>query len=460
MEATQCFYKSRIYSLIIEILSTTIGNMIPVILSGGSGTRLWPVSRESYPKQFCEFFDKSFLRSSIERVREVGDPWVVTLSSMAELTKRALAESGFDANSIVLEPMAKNTAPAIALMCHVLQMKGLEKEIVGIFPADHYMSQPQVLIEALKLAQKEAANKKVVTLGISPYYAATGYGYIELETKPKTKQALSSYSVRAFVEKPKKEAAEKMIQEKRFFWNAGLFVFRVDHMIELFKAHLPQVWSKITEVKPDFTNAAYVYANIQPISLDYGILEKAKDLVCIPCDLGWSDVGSWDEVARLSEEVPTDSQAQVFLSEAENNFVYSTRAKVVGLAHVNDIIVIDTPDALLVTRKGESQQVKGLVEKMRHEKVIETSEHSFVMANWGKIETIDENVDFKIVKLTIDANSEAMLAPARYMVLKGEVDINQKKYGTSSHIALDSATLAVNRSALKAVLIEVTLKRG
>lgn len=460
MEATQCFYKSRIYSLIIKILSTTIGNMIPVILSGGSGTRLWPVSRESYPKQFCEFFDKSFLRSSIERVRELGEPWVVTLSSMAELTKRALVESGFNPNSVVLEPMAKNTAPAIALMCHVLQSKGLEKEIVGIFPADHYMSKPEVLIEALKLAQKEAADRKVVTLGISPSHAATGYGYIELEAKPKSQQSLASYPVRAFIEKPKKEAAQKMVVEKRFFWNAGLFVFRVDHMIELFKSHLPQVWSKISEVKPDFSNAAYVYANIQPISLDYGIMEKSKDLVCIPCDLGWSDVGSWDEVARLSEEVPTDSQAQVFLSEADNNFVYSTRPKVIGLANVNDIIVIDTPDALLVTRKGESQQVKGLVEKMRHEKVIETSEHAFVMANWGKIETMDENRDFKIAKLTIDANSEAMLAPARYMVLKGEVEITNNKYGASSHITVDTPTVMVNRSAHKAVLIEVTLKRG
>lgn len=435
-------------------------DMIPVILSGGSGTRLWPVSRESYPKQFCEFFDKSFLRSSIERVRELGAPWIVTLSSMAELTKRSLSESGFDPNAVILEPMGKNTAPAIALMCHVLQMKGLGNEIVGIFPADHYMSKPEILLEALKIAQKEAETNKVVTLGISPSHAATGYGYIELDAKPGAKQSLASYAVRAFVEKPNKASAEKMLHEKRFFWNAGLFVFRVDHMVELFKIHLPQIWAKITEIRADFSNAAYVYANIQPISLDYGIMEKAKDLVCIPCDLGWSDVGSWDEVARLSEEAPTDSQAQVFLNEAENNFVYSTRAKVVGLANVNDLIVIDTPDALLVTRKGESQQVKGLVEKMRQEKVIETSEHAFVLATWGKIETMDENRDFKIAKLTIDANSEAMLAPARYMVLKGEVEITQKKYEASSLVELETAATAVNRSAQKAVLIEVVLKRG
>lgn len=434
--------------------------MIPVILSGGSGTRLWPVSRDSYPKQFCEFFDQSFLRNSIERVREHGSPWIVTLSSMAQLTKRTLEESGFNPDSIVLEPMAKNTAPAIALMCHVLKTKGLGGEVVGIFPADHFISKPEVLSSALKIAAKEALGKKIVTLGIAPSYAATGYGYIELDVESPARDKVASYAVRAFVEKPDKAAAQTMVREGRYFWNAGLFVFQVDHMIELMKKYLPDVWTKITEIKPDFSNAAYVYANVQPISIDYGIMEKTKELLCIPCDPGWSDVGSWDEVARLSEEVPTDSQAQVFLSQAENNFVYSTRPKVIGLANVGDLIVVDTPDALLVTRKGESQQVKALVEKMRLEKVIETTEHSFALAKWGRTESLDETADQKISKLIMDAGSIAELSTATYLVVAGQVDVNGKSFARDSVFVLEASGSVENRAASKAVLVEVVSKKG
>lgn len=434
--------------------------MIPVILSGGSGTRLWPVSRDSYPKQFCEFFDQSFLRNSMERVREHGTPWIVTLSSMAQLTKRTLQESGLNPDSIILEPMAKNTAPAIALMCHVLKMKGLGNDVVGIFPADHFISKPEVLSSALKIAAKEALGRKIVTLGIAPSYAATGYGYIELDAKSPARDKIASYGVRAFIEKPEKPEAQKMVQEGRYFWNAGLFVFQVDHMIELFKKHLPEIWSKITEIKSDFSNAAYVYANIQPISLDYGIMEKTKEIMCIPCDPGWSDVGSWDEVARLSEEVPTDSQAQVFLSQAENNFVYSTRPKVIGLANVGDLIIVDTPDALLVTRKGESQQVKALVEKMRMEKVVEAAEHAFSLAKWGRTETLDETTDQKISKLILDAGAVAELTPATYLVVTGTVEVKEKSFSRHSAFVLESTSSVTNRAESKAVLVEVAAKKG
>ncbi len=433
--------------------------MIPVILSGGSGTRLWPVSRDSYPKQFCEFFDQSFLRDSLERVREHGAPWIVTLSSMAQLTKRTLLDSGFNPDFVVLEPMAKNTAPAIALMCHVLKMKGLENEIIGIFPADHFISKPEVLSAALKIAVKEAGKKKIVTLGIEPSYAATGYGYIELDANSPHIEKLTSFGVRAFVEKPNKTEALRMISEGHYFWNAGLFVFRADHMIELFQKYLPEVWSKVSEIKSDFSNAAYVYANVQPISLDYGIMEKTKEILCIPCDPGWSDVGSWDEVARLSEEVSTDSQAQVFLSQSENNFVYSTRPKVIGLANVEGLIVVDTPDALLVTRKGESQQVKQLVEKMRTEKVSETSSHFFSLAKWGRTEFIDETPDQKISKLILDGRAVAELSPATYLMVSGSVEMNGKSFGPHSSFVLERACSVTNIETTFAILIEVAQKK-
>jgi mannose-1-phosphate guanylyltransferase/mannose-6-phosphate isomerase len=351
--------------------------LIPVILSGGSGTRLWPVSRENYPKQFCEFFDQSFLKNSIDRVREYGTPYIITLQSMDVLTERALNELKISKEFAVYEPMGKNTAPAVALMCHILSQKGITDEVVGIFPADHLISDLAAFRSATDLAITEAKTKKIVTLGISPGYAATGYGYIEINQKPKRGET-KAYKVEAFREKPDRKAAEAFLQSGRHFWNAGIFFFRVDHMIELMKKHLPQMWAKIESVHPDRANIKYAYATLDGISLDYGIMEKISEIACIPCDIGWSDVGSWDEIARLAEDandLKWVSNATVFTENAENNFIYSMRPKVVGLVGVEGLIVVETPDALLIVKKNESQKVKALVEAMRAAKLPQVVEH-------------------------------------------------------------------------------------
>jgi mannose-1-phosphate guanylyltransferase/mannose-6-phosphate isomerase len=353
--------------------------MIPVILSGGSGTRLWPVSRENYPKQFCEFFDQSFLKNSIERVREYGAPYVITLQSMDVLTERAMNDLKLPKEHVIYEPMGKNTAPAIALMCHILSQKGHSKEVLGVFPADHIIANQKAFKAAVDLAAKEAEKKKIVTLGVAPAYAATGYGYIEIAEKPKSASA-QAYPVEVFREKPNKATAESFAQSGRHFWNAGIFFFRVDHMIELFQKNLPQLWSKISTVKADLSNIKYAYATLDGISLDHGIMEKTKEIVCIPTDMGWSDVGSWDELARLAEDdannLKWDSNATVFTEKSEGNFIYSMRRKVVGLVGVENLVVVDTPDALLIVKKGESQKVKALVEAMRVAKIPQVIEHA------------------------------------------------------------------------------------
>ena len=311
--------------------------MIPVILSGGSGTRLWPVSRASYPKQFCEFYDRSFLQNSIERsLKILGTPFLLTVKSMGSgLSIRMANQLSIPKDHILLEPMAKNTAPAVALLCHVLSSRGFAKEVVGLFPSDHLISKTDVFYSALSLADKVARTGKIVTLGIPPFFPSTGFGYIQKgETSLANEDGLDAFAIKAFKEKPDAVKAAEYLKSGEYSWNAGIFVFSVETMIKLIQKHQPEIWEKISRIAPDFSNADYFYSLLPSISLDYAIMEKSADNAVVPCDIGWSDVGSWDEVARLAEDsgsLQSGSAAQIFSIDSANNFVFSITGKVVGL---------------------------------------------------------------------------------------------------------------------------------
>ena len=384
--------------------------MIPVILSGGSGTRLWPVSRASYPKQFCEFYDKSFLRDSLERMKGFEAPMVLTVASMQALTEKTLGELGLDSTHAIYEPMGRNTAPAVALCCHYFASKGKTDEVVGIFPADHLITDVEEFQNVVRLAESAAQKGEIVTLGIQPKYAATGYGYIEVTDEEFEKSGSNTaYLVKGFREKPDEATAREFIDNGNYYWNAGMFLFKVQTMIDLFKEHLPEVWKKISSIKDDFSDAKYQYANVESISLDYGIMEKLKKQVCIPCDIGWSDVGSWDELARLGEEFPNlrnDGQASVFNESSGNNYVFSIRNKVIGLVGIKDMIVVDTPDALLLAKKGESQKVKELLGQIKGAGLPEATEHPFETRPWGKYEVLADKKDFKGKVITVDPGQQ------------------------------------------------------
>lgn len=384
--------------------------MIPVILSGGSGTRLWPVSRASYPKQFCEFYDQSFLKNSIQRLKPFGSPYILTLESMRPLSIRALAEEGIGPEFVMAEPLGKNTAPAVALLCHWLKSQGKENEVVGIFPADHLITDVEAFRRAVSLGIECAEGGEVVTLGITPTHASTGYGYIELkDEKVKTAGSINARRVEGFREKPDEETAQKFLESGRHYWNAGMFVFKVSTMIEHFRELLPEVWKKISAIKPDLSNAKYNYAMIESVSLDYGVMEKLKKQVCIPCSMGWSDVGSWDELARLSEEITslkTDSNASVYTEDADRNYVFTIRDKVIGLIGVDNLIVVDTPDALLVCKKGESQKVKNLLDQIKRAGLPEATEHRFEVRPWGGFEILSDHKNFKVKRITVDPGAK------------------------------------------------------
>lgn len=409
--------------------------MISIILSGGSGSRLWPVSRESYPKQFCEFFDRSFLRDTIERLKPFGSFEIVTLETMATLTKSAITGLNISDDQILLEPLPKNTAAAIALAVHIAIQRGQADEVMGVFPADHLITDVALFQEAIRLA--EATVKKpqekpelVVMLGIKPRYAATGYGYLEVEPMESTSHNLTVHKARRFSEKPTLQKAEEYLRAKNYFWNAGIFFFKVKSMVALFQKHRPELWKKISSIKPDLSNLKLIYSNIASESIDYAVMEKLENqIICISGDFGWSDVGSWDELARLQEEqVKIDSRANVFTHNATDNFVYSAQEKVIGLCGIDQLIVVDTPDALLVAKRGESQNVRKLVESMREARLPQANEHIFEIRPWGRFEVLADCADHKVKRLIVESGQQLSYQmhqkrSEHWSVISGEAEV-------------------------------------
>ena len=406
--------------------------MIPVILSGGSGTRLWPVSRASYPKQFCEFYDGSFLDNTIRRLKGLGDVHILTTIDMKSLTQRAVVREALASENVIFEPMGKNTGPAIALLCHILSLRGLEGEIVGVFPSDHLIGDEATFMRAVKLAESAANLGFVATLGVQPHTPATGYGYIEVGDESVAKLGdLQALRVKGFREKPTAARAQEYLNSGHHFWNAGMFVFRVKEMIAHFKQFQPHIWDKIAQIDARLENADYNYAMVESISLDYAIMEKLKVQICVPCDMGWSDVGSWDEVARIAEEstqIRSRSLAQVFSQDSENNYVFSVQNKAVGLIDITNVIVVDTPDALLVVNKGSSQKVKALVDTMKEAGLSEATTHPFETRPWGGFEILADEKQFKTKKITMDPGAQLSYQShekraEHWVIVSGEAEV-------------------------------------
>lgn len=405
--------------------------MIPVILSGGSGSRLWPISRSSYPKQFCDIFDEPLLQKTLKRVSSLGRPEVITVEGLRVLTDKCISDLGMQASQVIYEPFAKNTAPALALICWKMSLAKKEDEIVGIFPADHIITDEKQFKKAVLFAAECAQKNQIVTIGIEPDSPATGFGYIECDsTDFASHDNLSAKQVRGFREKPDLATAEKFLSEKRYYWNAGMFVFQVSTMIAAFKTYLPDVWQTVSHLKADFSNLKDVYEKMPYISIDYGIMEKAPNQVCIPCQMGWNDLGSWDDFAKLfkSQTSQGASHSEVLEVKGQNNFVFSLKQKLVGLVGVDDLIVVDTPDALLISKKGSSQDIKTLVDDLNKKKNKKTSEHSFDFRPWGQYEIISDTSEFKIKVIKVNPGAQLSYQShehrsEHWVVIEGEGDV-------------------------------------
>lgn len=371
--------------------------MIPAILSGGSGTRLWPVSRANYPKQFCDLFEDSLQSLTLKRCGQLGNLWIVTGASLKTLTEANLKDLRMQNVTTIYEPVAKNTAPAVAVLAHLLTQKGFGEEVVGVFPSDHLIQNTEAFYQAVRSAEKLALQNQIVTLGIQPDYPATGYGYIQKDK--------NSNRVLKFHEKPTLATAEKFLASGDFFWNAGMFIFKAKSMLEKFQRHQPEIFKIVSELKSDLSNLSEIYNKFPSISIDYAIMEKlsSEELSCVPADMAWSDVGSWDAVAEVRSSAHQPPSLEV---KAKRNFVFGREGKMYSFVGTEDLILVDTADALMVVRKGESQDVKQVVETLQKQGSPLTKDHVFEKRPWGAFEILRDTEYFKSKVITVNPQSQ------------------------------------------------------
>lgn len=336
-------------------------------MAGGRGTRFWPRSRKRSAKQVLRFFgDRSLIQQAVDRLAGVVPPeniWVVTNDYLqAEIRKQLPA---VPKAQIVAEPSQQNTAPCIALAAQILS--GLDpKAVIGVFPSDHLISKQPRFRKFVKAAYRAAEKQDVVVLGIQPRWAETGYGYIEFPAGIRAGAEQPS-PVTSFREKPDAANAEKFVRAGNFYWNAGMFFWRASKVLDLMRRHQPKTATLLASL-PSFTNRnftkqlASVYPQCENISIDYAVIEKAKEVFGIALDdIGWNDVGSWEAVYDISakDKNANASTGELIAENSAGNYV--SASKPVALVGVDDLVVVDTHDALLVCRRSRSQDVSKIV---------------------------------------------------------------------------------------------------
>ncbi len=351
-----------------------------LILAGGRGTRFWPKSRRHRAKQVLRLFgDRSLIQQTIDRLGPVLPPeriWVLTNEHLREEIVRQLPE--VPKHQILAEPAQRNTAPAIGLAAQILH--GLDPEsIMGVFPADHVIGKPRQYVRLLKAALRAAQAGKIVVLGIQPRWPETGYGYIEF---PKGVKAGSSNAlpVKRFREKPDAATAARFVRARHFYWNAGMFFWRTSVLLDALRQHLPKTASLLASL-PEFGSRRFpaalraTFPKCENISIDYAVLERADNVVGLPAgDIAWNDVGSWNAVYELHarDRAGNALRTHALIEDSSGNFVEAEK-KLVALLGVKDLVVVDTPDALLIADRGRAQQVGDLV------KLLESAGHHHLL---------------------------------------------------------------------------------
>jgi mannose-1-phosphate guanylyltransferase/mannose-6-phosphate isomerase len=336
-----------------------------IILAGGSGTRFWPLSRLLFPKQFIKIRGKSSLfQDTLKRTRKFSEEkniFIVTNRSYFSEIKNQIKAIRIPEGNIILEPKSLNTAPAISLCAQLISSKDKDALLI-VFPSDHFITGEKEFRQDILKALFFAQSNLLVTVGVKPETPHTGYGYI------KTGVSLGSraFRVKSFIEKPPINKAKRIYRRKDIYWNAGIFCWKAKIFLEEVKKYLPTLYSQIVKVnkKQDIKR---VWPKINPISVDYGILEKSKKIVLVAVRYKWRDLGAWDALREILPEDKNNNilQADCFDLDSQNIMVFSKTKKLIATIGLKNLIIIDTPDAMLVCDKNRSQDVKILVEHLR-----------------------------------------------------------------------------------------------
>lgn len=384
--------------------------IIPVILSGGSGSRLWPLSRTMYPKQLLPLFgEKTMLQETVRRLRSVSETGPLCCICNEEhrfLVAEQLREVGACESTIVLEPFGRNTAPAAAV-ASLLHSAGHPEPLILVMPADHVVLDPDAFARAVEEGTAAAADGALVTFGIMPSSPETGYGYIR--SAAVSGSGSGPRSVLEFVEKPDRETAERYLASGDYFWNSGIFLFRPSAYLRELEASAPEMLAACRAALQgaardlDFLRLDRdSFALCPSDSIDYAVMEKTDRAVVVPLDAGWSDVGAWSAIWQVREhdEDGNVTRGDVLVHDVRNSYVHAT-SRLVAAVGIEDHVIVETADAVLVASKDRVQEVRKIVDELKRQDRDEPMIHRRVYRPWGSYETLDEDLRFKVKRITV-----------------------------------------------------------
>jgi mannose-1-phosphate guanylyltransferase len=433
--------------------------MTNIILCGGSGTRLWPISRTLMPKQFVKLFNKqSLFQLTVERnSKNCDSQYIVSNAEQYFLALDQLEELNKTNNKYLLEPVGRNTAPAIALACLDLAYD----EIVLVTPSDHLIKDEIEYVKVLEQAKVLASEDNLVTFGITPQFAETGFGYIEAD----------GLNVKAFHEKPNIKIARQYVKAGNYYWNSGMFCFKAGVFLDELKTHSPKIYetSKIAYENAKSDGIVRIshddMNNVPEDSIDYAVMEKSTKVKVIPSNINWSDVGSFD---ALYEELPKDTNGNTkndnhISIDSRNNLIYGSERKI-ATVDIEDMIIVDTGDALLISKKGSSQKVKQVVAKIRETTQLHNI-HLIGYRPWGTYTVLEEKEGYKVKRIEVKPGKRLSLQKhfhrnEHWIVVSGTATVtvgDESRYirpNESTYIKMGELHRLENEGKIPVVLIE------
>ena len=451
--------------------------LIPIILSGGSGSRLWPVSREASPKPFMRVGEgMSLLRKTFDRATALADVGEVVTVTNRDYLFKTRDEYGRDAapSTFVLEPFGRNTAPALAMAAlHVSQKHG-DDAVMLVLPADHLIQDQAAFAKDVAAAVELARQGMLVTFGIKPDRADTGFGYMELDAPI----GATAFRAKRFVEKPYLELAQKYVDSGNYVWNSGMFCFTARQVLEAFERHQPQLLEAARACWQSSKNRSELesriveidsasFGQLADISIDYAIMEKASNVAIVRAGFDWSDIGSW---SAIHQAVTSDASGNSVVGEAVlvdvSNTYIQTDGRLVAAVGVDNVVIVDTPDALLVADRSRSQDVKRVVEQLKLSKHESVKVHRTVARPWGTYTVLEEGDGFKIKRIVVKPGQSLSLQMHHHRsehwvvvsgtakVVNGEQELLVRK-NESTYIPAGNRHRLENPGMLDLVLIEV-----
>ena len=452
-------------------------NLFPVILSGGSGTRLWPFSRACFPKQYLNLLNKSnnsLLQDTVLRLnglKNLQQPIIICNEEQRFIVAEQMREIDITPNSILLEPIGRNTAPAIAL-ASLIALEEFQDSILLVLSADHEIREPKKFQEAINDGLEYASNDRLVTFGVTPNRAETGYGYIEAFEELTTKNKCSN--IKKFIEKPTTEIAEKLIKDKRYSWNSGIFLFKASTIISELEKYEPKIVdlcrkSLNSNLKDlNFQRVKQKYFNECPnIPIDIAVMEKTKLGTVLSLNVGWSDIGDWDSVWENSEKDLNGNSriGKTLIFDTKNSYLRSDHRLIVSMG-IKNLVIVETNDAILIADKDYTQSVKKVVNELEKNNYIEGKMNRQMFRPWGHYTSVVEGSTWQVKRLEIKPKASLSLQmhshrAEHWIVVNGiaKVEINGEitilNVNESVFVPLGAKHRLSNPGKIPLILIEV-----